>query len=312
MRILDPDSINLGLEDLGLREDNLRIVKSAIERPNGLILNTGPTGSGKTTTLYTFLRYLNSPEVKIITVEDPIEYHLKGVQQTQVDPDVGYTFASGLRSILRQDPDVILVGEIRDLETGEIAIQAALTGHLVLSTLHTNDAVGTILRLTDLKIRPVSIAPALSLAIAQRLVRRLCEKCKVPQEVSPERKEAIAAFLDQLPSRVNRAPYQQYTIYGPSEKGCEACGGLGYKGRAAVFEFLENTPEIQEATLRGDSKARLTEIARKGGMVMMQEDGILKVLEGITTFEEVEDATGAIQWEAFLQKKNRLESGGNG
>ncbi|RMD64484.1 hypothetical protein D6833_04355 [Candidatus Parcubacteria bacterium] len=250
--------------------------------------------------------------MKIITVEDPIEYHLKGVQQTQVDPDVGYTFASGLRSILRQDPDVILVGEIRDLETGEIAIQASLTGHLVLSTLHTNDAVGTILRLTDLKIRPVSIAPALSLAIAQRLVRRLCKKCKVPQEVSPERKEAIAAFLDQLPQRVDRTPYQQYTIYGPSEKGCEACGGLGYKGRAAVFEFLENTPEIQEATLRGDSKTKLAEIARKGGMVMMQEDGILKVLEGITTFEEVEDATGAIQWDSFLQKKNRLESGGNG
>jgi len=182
MRLLDPDSINLTLKDLGFREDDLEIVQKNLERPDGLILNTGPTGSGKTTTLYAFLRTKKSPEIKIITIEDPIEYHLDGIEQTQVDEDAGYTFASGLKSLMRQDPDVILVGEIRDKETAEISIQASLTGHLVFSTIHANRSAGAIPRLLDLGVKNVSIGPALKLIIAQRLVRRLCPDCKVEDD----------------------------------------------------------------------------------------------------------------------------------
>jgi len=294
MRVLDPDSINIDLPKLGLREDDLELVEKNLARPNGLILNTGPTGSGKTTTLYAFLRYLNKTDVKIITVEDPIEYHLRGISQTQVDSAAGYTFASGLRSILRQDPDVILVGEVRDQETADIALQAALTGHVVLSTLHTNDAIGAVPRLIDLGVRPAAIGPALSLVIAQRLVRRLCSECKKPIVPPAELKEKIDKFLEKLPQRVNREKYKEPKLF--EAQGCKACNSFGYRGRIGIYEFLETSPEMEEVILKEPSWAALRRLADKSGMVTMQQDGILKVLEGITSFEEVEEATGKITW----------------
>ncbi len=294
MRLLDPESINVELAQLGLRADDLVIAERAIQRPNGLILNTGPTGSGKTTTLYSFLRRIVNPEIKIITIEDPIEYRLPGVEQTQTNPDAGYTFAGGLRAILRQDPDVILVGEIRDKETADIALQAALTGHLVFSTLHTNDAAGAIPRLIDLGVRPMTVGPALALAIAQRLVRRLCAACRVPEKASPELTKKLREFLDKLPERVNREDYRNITIY--SKKGCEECSSVGYKGRVAIYEFLETGSEFEEAILKGLSTGEIREMARKQHMVTLQEDGILKIISGITSFAEVESITGEISW----------------
>lgn len=294
MRILDPSATMVGLPDLGLRADNLELVKRKIAQPNGLILNTGPTGSGKTTTLYAFLRTMNDPTMKIITLEDPIEYRIDGVEQTQVDDESGYTFANGLRAIVRQDPDVILVGEVRDLETADIALQAALTGHLVLSTLHTNDAVGAVPRLINLGVKAVSIGPALSLAIAQRLVRVLCKECKKEAPVDAATAEKIKNFLSKLPAKVDRKPYDNYKIYAPV--GCEKCNGIGYKGRVGVFEFLEGGPDLETTILREASEVSLREVAARQEMVTMQQDGVLKVLEGKTTFDEVTGATGDLVW----------------
>jgi type IV pilus assembly protein PilB len=294
MRILDPSATLVSLADLGLREDNLAIVKKQLARPNGLILNTGPTGSGKTTTLYAFLRTMNDPTVKIITLEDPIEYRIDGVEQTQVNDEAGYTFANGLRAIVRQDPDVILVGEVRDLETADIAMQAALTGHLVLSTLHTNDAVGAVPRLINLGVKAVSIGPALALVIAQRLVRVLCKECKKEAAVDDAVKEKIKIFLTKLPAHVDRAPYEHYKIYGPT--GCDKCNGLGYKGRIGVFEFLEGGGDLETTILKEASEVALRGLAERQEMVTMQQDGILKVLVGQTTLDEVKGATGEIEW----------------
>lgn len=294
LRLLDPKSLKVNLEDLGWRKDDLEIVKGELEKPNGLILNTGPTGSGKTTTLYAFLRKITTPEVKIITIEDPIEYHLPGISQTQVDSAVGYTFASGLRSILRQDPDVILVGEIRDKETSEIALNASLTGHLVFSTLHTNDAVGAIPRFIDLGAKPQVLGPALSLVIAQRLVRVLCPKCKVEKEVGETLKEKIKKFIENLPKRVNRKDYQDFRIYSPG--GCDKCGGLGFKGRTSIFELFVINEKMEEAIYKNPTEIELKSLAKEQEMVNMQEDGILKVLKGITSVDEVERTTGKIEW----------------
>lgn len=294
MRILDPEATSVGMKGLGIREDDLVIVEREIVKPNGLILNTGPTGSGKTTTLYAFLRHINNPEIKIITLEDPIEYRLEGVEQTQVNQESGYTFANGLRSIVRQDPDVILVGEVRDLETGDIAVQASLTGHLVLSTLHTNDAVGAVPRLINLGIKTVSIGPALNLIIAQRLVRKLCAYCKKEVPHSDDMEARIGKFLEKLPKRVDVSKYKDYKTYEPV--GCDKCSGFGYKGRLGIFEFLEGGPELERTILREASEISLRDLANKQGMVTMQEDGALKVLSGDTSFEEVESATGKIEW----------------
>ena len=296
MRLLDPDTIRLTLNDLGLRVDDRTIVEAELKKPNGLMLNTGPTGSGKSTTLYAFIQHVNDPETKVITIEDPIEYHLEGIEQTQVDTEAGYTFANGLRSILRQDPDIILVGEIRDQETAEIAMHTALTGHMVFSTLHTNDAVGAIPRLVDIGIKTTIIGPALALVIAQRLVRRLCPDCKEASSLPADLKARVKKFLDQLPKRVDRAPYEKPQLYKP--KGCAKCNELGYRGRIAVFEFLEVTPELEELINKEASEVVVKKFAKEQGMVRMQEDGVLKVLSGVTTFEEVEDATGQIAWEA--------------
>jgi type IV pilus assembly protein PilB len=294
MRILDPSATMVTLPQLGLRADNLELVKKKISQPNGLILNTGPTGSGKTTTLYAFLRTMNDPTMKIITLEDPIEYRIDGVEQTQIDDEAGYTFGNGLRAIVRQDPDVILVGEVRDLETADIALEAALTGHLVLSTLHTNDAVGAVPRLINLGVKAVSIGPALSLAIAQRLVRVLCKDCKKEAPADAATTEKIIKFLAALPAKVDKKIYEGYKIYAPV--GCEKCNGIGYKGRVGVFEFLEGGPDLEKTILREASEVSLREVAARQEMVTMQQDGILKVLEGKTTFDEVIGATGDLVW----------------
>jgi len=294
MRLLDPDAIKVTLSDLGLREDDLEVVKRQLSKPNGLLLNTGPTGSGKTTTLYAFLGQIADPEVKIITIEDPIEYKIPGIQQTQVDPKAGYTFASGLRSILRQDPDVVLVGEIRDRDTADIALQAALTGHLVFSTLHTNDAVGAVPRLVNLGVQPASIGPATNVVIAQRLVRKLCLTCRKKTEPPPELKTRIKKFLERLPAKVNRQPYEDPILYQTA--GCDACNGFGYRGRIGIFEFFETGPEFEQAILKEASEVVLRKFVAEQGMVTMQQDGILKSLAGITSFEEVEKTTGTLVW----------------
>lgn len=315
MRILDPEAVNLSLLDLGIREDDLEIIKNELKRPNGLILNTGPTGSGKTTTLYAFLKHKKNPDIKIITIEDPIEYHLEGIEQTQVDEEASYTFANGLRSLMRQDPDMILVGEIRDKETAEIGIQSALTGHLVLSTVHANSASGAIPRLLDLGVKPSSIGPALNLIIAQRLVRRLCPKCRKSAAITKETKKKIDFFFNNLPNRVYKTKYKGIEIFEPLAGGCEQCNNSGYKGRVGIYELLLNDPEyekflidrthtklsshkeLEELILSSASESQIKKFALEQGATTMQQDGILKVISGITTFEEVEAVTGMIAWE---------------
>ncbi|MDP3015398.1 MAG: GspE/PulE family protein [bacterium] len=301
MRLLDPDAIDLSLSDLGIREDDLEIIKTELKRPNGMILNTGPTGSGKTTTLYAFLKHKKSSEIKIITIEDPIEYHLEGIEQTQVDEEAGYSFENGLRSLMRQDPDAILVGEMRDKETAEIGIQAALTGHIVFSTLHTNNASGAIPRLLDLGVKSTSIGPALNLIIAQRLVRQLCQNCKVLQETGDDLKDKIQKFLDNLPERVSRNNFKEIKIFKPV--GCEKCNGTGYKGRIGIYEFflndqghsvLSSHKTLEELINQQAGEGAFREFALEQGMVTMQQDGILKTISGITTLEEVEGITGPI------------------
>lgn len=295
MRVLDPAAINLTLADLGLREDDLKIIEKELKKPNGLILNTGPTGSGKTTTLYAFLKHVKNPEIKVITVEDPIEYELEGIEQTQVDEEAGYTFANGLRSIMRQDPDAILIGEVRDQETAEIGIQAALTGHLVFSTVHANSAAGAIPRLLDLGVKTASIGPALNLIIGQRLVKRLCKECKVPAAENDNLKNKISKFLEKLPTRINKENYKDIKLFEP--KGCPACNNTGYRGRVAVYELLEAGQGIEELIIKGAGETAIHNFAVEHGMTTMQQDGILKIISGMTTFSEVESATGEIIWE---------------
>lgn len=295
LRVLYQDALQMNLDSLGLRADDLAIIEEELAAPNGMILNTGPTGAGKTTTLYVFLRHKQSPEVKIITIEDPIEYHLGGIEQTGVNRDAGYDFASGLHSIMRQDPDVILVGEINDKETADIAIQAALTGHLVFSTIHANDAPGAIPRLIDLGVKAQSIGPALNLIIAQRLLRRLCAECRVPAAIDAALKRRIGAFLGKLPKRVEKPALETAALY--EHKGCPACGGLGYRGRVGVFELFRVDDAVEKAINTDPSEVRLQELAVAQGMTSMQEDGILKALQGLTTLDEVQAATGKLRWD---------------
>ncbi len=291
MRTLNPENL-LDVEALGLRKDLVEVFEKEMKRPNGMIIVTGPTGSGKTTTLYAVLRKLNSPDIKIITLEDPVEYHLEGLSQTQIDPKRGYTFASGLRAVLRQDPDVILVGEMRDLETAEIACQAALTGHLVFTTLHTNDAAGAIVRLVDLGVRPVTIAPALNMVIAQRLPRKVCKKCAEFKTPSEEELEKIKKSLSYVKKEIIPPVFFQKDFKIPVARGCEDCNFTGYRGRIGIYEFFLVDDEMERFILTSPSIVELRELAMKKGMVLMHEDGIIKVLEGITTLEEVERVTG--------------------
>ncbi len=277
----------ISLENLGFRKKCLEIIKKEISRPNGMIITTGPTGAGKTTTLYAILSYLNRPEIKIITLEEPIEYELKGVIQTSIDTSKGQSFAKNFRSILRQDPDIIMVGEIRDQETAEISVQAALTGHLVLSTLHTNDAAGAIPRFLVLGVKPYLLAPALNLVMAQRLVRKICQNCREETQISQELLEKIKKILEDLPEEEKKEiNLNKLKFY--RGRGCEKCQNIGYKERIGIFEFFSVNDEIEKLILKAEiSEYEMKKVLKKQKMVTMVQDGLLKALEGITTVEEV-------------------------
>jgi len=276
MRVLDRANVNLDLEQIGLRPNEIETVKRLIDLPHGIILVTGPTGSGKTTTLYSALNYANSVEIKILTAEDPVEYDLEGIVQVAVNEEIGVTFAKLLRSYLRQDPDKMLVGEIRDLETAEIAIQASLTGHVVFSTLHTNDAPSAITRMIDLGVEPFLLGATLEAIIAQRLVRRICTGCRT--EYEPSEEELLE--LELRPEDVEGRTF----YYG---RGCDKCNGIGYKGRTAIFEIMLMTEELRQLIMENPPVDTLRAVARKGGMRMLRDSGLLAIYDGITTIEEV-------------------------
>lgn len=285
LRILNPKSIGVPLEELGIETKLLARVMKELAKPNGMILTTGPTGSGKTTTLYAFLRKVNTSGNKIITIEDPIEYHLGGIVQTQVDKK-NYSFAGGLRSALRQDPDIIMVGEIRDGEVAEVAINAALTGHLVFSTLHTNDAAGSFPRLIDLGVDEKVISSAVNVALAQRLVRKLCEKCKVERAPTEDEKKIIQKHLDAITDR-ELVPKEIDKIWDAKAEGCAACNGRGYKGRIGIFEGVFMDGDIEKILREKPSEREVALAAKPQGIPTMPQDGILKVLRGVTSLEEL-------------------------
>lgn len=271
LRLLDTQTLKFDLKELGFSDEDYEKIGKLIQRPYGMILVTGPTGSGKTTTLYTALRRINSPEKNIVTIEDPVEYRLDMIRQIQINPKVGLSFATGLRSIVRQDPDIILVGEIRDLETAQIAIQSALTGHLVFTTLHTNDAAGAAVRLVDMGVEPFLVASSVIGVVAQRLVRLLCPKCKKPDEVS----EAI------------RKPLHLEGIELFKGKGCQACRQTGFRGRMGIFEFLELDEDIRHLIVSKSSSSQIKNKALEKGMTPMMNDGLRKVRLGLTTVNEI-------------------------
>ncbi len=292
MRILDPKSIQVKLEEIGIETYLFSIIEQEIAKPNGLILITGPTGSGKTTTLYAFLRRIYTPEIKMITIEDPIEYHLPGITQTQTNSEKGYDFLEGLRSALRQDPDVVMVGEIRDAETAKTAVQAALTGHMVFSTLHTNNAAGVIPRLTDLEVNPKIMVSALTLSIAQRLVRKLCTNCKKEKTATEREIQAINTIIDSMVlegkdlSKYNLSKDAPIKLFAPV--GCEKCHMIGYKGRIGIFEAIKTDESIEKIMPTNPSEREIKRVAKTQGILSMRQDGIVKVLNGITSIEEVQ------------------------
>ena len=279
LRLLSDNAENFTLETLGFTGTDQRKILNAVKKPSGMILVTGPTGSGKTTTLYTLIKMLNSKDISIVTIEDPIEYAVEDVEQIQVNTRTGLTFANGLRSILRQDPNVIMVGEIRDVETAGIAVNTALTGHLLLSTLHTNDVSTTLPRLLDMKIESFLVASTVSVAIGQRLVRKICEKCKERKTVTDEEYKWLSETLSDQTLLQNRNYFQG--------KGCESCNGSGYRGRIVIAEVLVADEEIRTAILRKASASEIKQIAMKNGMTTMLVDGFKKAVLGLTTIEEV-------------------------
>ena len=283
LRILDPGKALIKLEELGFSEYNMKLISETLKKSKGLILVAGPTGSGKTSTLYSCLNILNQPDKKIITLEDPIEYRLKNIIQSEIKEQENYTFETGLRSVLRQDPDVIMVGEIRDKEAAEIALQASLTGHLVLSTVHANDAISTIPRLINMGVKPFILAAGLELIISQRLLRRICENCKYPVVIEATVREE----LDQVVNSLNQKGIQVTAdqIYGA--KGCEKCANTKFQGRVAVAEVLVVNDRIRSLILAGKSAQEIFNFASQEGFINIKEDGILKVLQGQTTLEEV-------------------------
>jgi general secretion pathway protein E len=292
IRLLDRSSVLLGLADIGFAADHLEQIRSIIKRPHGILLVTGPTGSGKTTTLYACLSEINAPDINILTVEDPVEYQLEGISQTQVNTKIDLTFASGLRSFLRQDPDVIMVGEIRDRETAEVAITASLTGHLVFSTVHTNDAAGGITRLVDMGIEPFLVASSLVGLLAQRLVRRPCYECARPVRPSDEVLRELGleprAFFGggyHFPSVKGQRPPPVGTVYEPV--GCPACNELGYKGRTGIYELLMINEPVRRLALEKADAGSIRNAAVESGMVPLRFDGARKVVLGMTTPEEV-------------------------
>lgn len=283
LRVLDPTVGLKKLEDLGLVGRNAEIVKDGIKKPYGLIFISGPTGSGKSTTLYALLQILNTPDVNIVSLEDPVEYYIEGINQSQVKPEIGYDFAAGLRQILRQDPDVIMVGEVRDVETAQLTIHAALTGHIVLSTLHTNNAIGVVPRLIDMKVDSFLLPSSLNLMMAQRLVSKLCQNCKKSEAPSGKIMEIIKKELDKLPPEAKK-PKEIKIYHAP---GCKECKDKGTVGRLAVFEVLRMTPELQEIIGSGFTEAKILEESHRQGMITMRQDGILKALDGLISMEEV-------------------------
>ncbi len=299
MRILDTKEGLMKLDKLGIQGRDKEIIERLIHEPYGIILITGPTGSGKSTTLYSMLRMINTENVNIITLEDPVEYVLEGVNQSQMRPEIGYTFASGLRSVLRQDPDIIMVGEIRDSETAELAIHASLTGHLVLSTLHTNSAAGAIPRLIDMGIQPFLLASSLRLVMAQRLVRGICQDCKKPMDdLSEEIQQQIKRELSSVNRNVLKERGVEVDIDDPNSKvvvykgvGCPKCQGKGMKGRIGIFEVIDVDKDFSKMITQGVLGTKLEDEARKSGFTTMKEDGLIKVLTGLTTLEEVERVT---------------------
>ncbi len=288
MRLLRSSASSITFADLGLRGRAYEELKKEIDRPNGMVIITGPTGSGKSTTLYAILNQLNQPDTKIITLEDPIEYKLKGINQSQVDWSKEYTFAKGLRSILRQDPDIVMVGEIRDIETADTAIQAALTGHLVLSTIHTNDAAGAIPRFLSMGAKSYLLAPALNAVVAQRLVRKICPHCVVDDELDTGTLEMIAHILTTIPVTSGHRVEIEGQFYFKKGRGCDQCHGIGYLGRIGIFEVLVVDAEVEKLILDNQiTETTIRQAAEHQGMVTMAQDGILKAIDGITTIEEV-------------------------
>lgn len=290
IRILRSSKTGLKFEDLGLRGKAFHDLEKEVNRPNGMIITTGPTGSGKTTTLYAIINKLNKPDTKIITLENPIEYKLEGITQSQIDPEGGYSFAKGLRAILRQDPDVIMVGEIRDLETADTAINAALTGHLVISTLHTNDAAGALPRFLAMEVKPFLLAPAINAVIGQRLVRKICQKCKKEIKIEPVELEKIKNLLKEVPpesgEKIAEADLNNLKFYGGA--GCPACNQTGFKGRIGIYEIFTMNEEIEKIVLAGKvSEYEMRRITKENGMITMVQDGLLKAKDGITSVEEV-------------------------
>lgn len=287
IRILDPSKGLKTFEALGLKDRNLKVIQEATRKPYGMVLSTGPTGSGKSTTLYAILQTLNKEGVNIITLEDPVEYFVEGINQSQIKPDIGYTFASGLRHILRQDPNIIMVGEIRDEETASLATHAALTGHVVLSTLHTTSAIGAIPRLIDMGVRPFLIPSTLSVAIGQRLCRKLCPHCKRKVLAKGEAKEFILEALSNLPPLIKKEVRIPRDIYIYAPEGCKKCKDSGYSGRIGIFEVLSMNSRLAEIILKEPTESQILKEAKEQGMLTMQQDGVLKVLEGTTSIEEI-------------------------
>jgi type IV pilus assembly protein PilB len=287
VRVLDPTVGLKGLEELGLFGRNLAIIKEGISKPYGMVLITGPTGSGKTTTLYALMQGLNRDDVNIVSLEDPVEYYMDGLNQSQVHPEIGYDFASGLRQILRQDPDIIMVGEIRDNETAALAVHAALTGHIVLSTLHTNNAAGVIPRLVDMKVDAFLLPAALNLMVAQRLVPRLCQQCKKTKELSPDLKQIVEHSLSEMTDADIKesgvsVPYKSY-----ESPGCAACKGKGVSGRVAMFEILKMTPELAEVISKKGTEGDIVKEAKRQRMITLRQDGVVKALKGLISLEVV-------------------------
>jgi len=285
LRVLNPNAIAVSLEELGIGKKLLEVLMHELNKPNGMILNTGPTGSGKTTTLYAFLKKIYSPGIKIITIENPIEYHLKGIVQTQTDDEKGYTFLEGLRSALRQDPDVIMVGEIRDNETAEIAVNSALTGHLVFSTLHTNNAAGTFPRLIDLGVNPKVITSAINIAMAQRLVRKLCSNCK-KKTLPPEKDRDLIQKI--LSSVKDKAELKSVDVTNTFEAvGCEVCNFTGFKGRTGIYEAVLTNEKVEAVVIQNPSEREINKAAEDQGILNMKQDGVIKVLLGVTSLDEL-------------------------
>ncbi len=298
IRVLDPSVGLRSIDDLGLTGKTAEVVKEEIKKPYGMILVTGPTGSGKTTTLYALMQILNNEKVNILSMEDPVEYFIEGVNQSQMRPEIGYSFASGLREAVRQDPDIIMVGEVRDSETADLAVQAALTGHIVLSTLHTNNAVGVIPRLIDMGVQPFLLPSSLNIMLSQRLVRRLCENCKKDEEAPAEIQTIIKAELNKISKEViEKNNLKIQNLDGPFKiyraPGCKVCKGKGAIGRIAIFEVLRMTPELQAVITAGPVDVKLREEARRQGMLSLRQDGILKALAGTVAIEEVLRETNA-------------------